>query len=388
VEFVSKINTATTKEENMRNRLISLVVSLFLILPVSSSPVMAAEFIYGSFLPPKHGAVRTLPPVFERLKKESNGELDWKIVSGGQLFGGKASLDGAGKHLADGAVIILSYFASQLPTAFTLIDLALYGENPLATLAASTEEFMLSCPQCQADYKKRNTIWLAGLGATHQKLLCAKPVTKLSDIKGLKIRTSGGLGRLAKAMGGVAVGMGSTAIYAGLQRGQLDCTIGTEGWLMSHRLIESVTHVYDYPLTVTHGQSTLTMNLDRWKSLSPKNKKLMLKYSAQLAAVVHINGYKVDAERAKTEGAKKNVRWVKPNQEFKDFMADYRTKEMAIAIKRAKKRGVKNPEKLVASHLANVAKWEKKLAGKTFTPESYAEMLWDEIYSKVDPEKL
>ena len=372
----------------MRKRLILLAASLFLIVPVAGSPGMAAEFIYGSFLPPKHGAVRTLPPIFERLKKESNGELDWKMVTGGQLFGGKASLDGAGKHLADGSVVILSYFASALPTAFTLIDLAIFGENPLATLAASTEEFMKNCPQCQADYKKRNTIWLAGLGATHQKLLCAKPVTKMSDIKGLKIRTSGGLGRLAKAMGGVAVGMGSSAIYAGLQRGQLDCTIGTSGWLMSHRLIESVTHVYDYPLTVTHGQATMVMNLDRWKALSTENKRLMLKYSAHMAAVVHINGYAVDAKRAKAASKNKNILWVKPDQEFKDFMTDYRSKEKAIAIKRAKKRGVKNPERLVNSHLANVARWEKMLAGKTFTAESYAELLWNEIYSKVDPEKL
>jgi TRAP-type C4-dicarboxylate transport system substrate-binding protein len=372
----------------MQNRLVLLAASLFLTLAVSNPPAMAAEFIYGTFLPPKHGAVRTLPPIFERLKKESNGELDWKMVSGGQLFGGKASLDGAGKGLADGAVVILSYFASALPTAFTLIDLAIFGENPLATLAASTEEFMLNCPQCMADYKKRNTIWLAGLGATHQKLLCAKPVTKMSDIKGLKIRTSGGLGRLAKALGGVAVGMGSREIYAGMQRGQLDCTIGTTGWLMSHRLIENVTHVYDYPLTVTHGQSTLTMNLDRWKKLSTKNKRLMLKYSAHLAAVVHINGYAVDARRAKAESKKKNILWVKPDQKFKDFMTKFRSNEITIATKRAKKRGVKNPEKLVASHLANVARWEKKLAGKTFDAESYAEMLWNEIYSKVDPEKL
>jgi TRAP-type transport system periplasmic protein len=213
-----------------------------------------------------------------------------------------------------------------LPTAFTLIDLAVFGEIPLATLAASTEEFMLSCPQCQADYKRRNTIWLAGLGATHPKLLCAEPVTKLSDLKGLKIRTSGGLGRLAKAMGAVPVGMGSTAIYAGLLRGQLDCTIGTAGWLMSHRLMRT--------------------------------------YTAQLAAVVHINGYAADAKRAKKESKKKNVLWVKPNQEFTDFMTNFRSGERAIAIKRAKKRGGKNPAKLVASHIANVAKWKERLEGK------------------------
>jgi TRAP-type C4-dicarboxylate transport system substrate-binding protein len=372
----------------MQHRLVLLAASLFLTLAVSNPPVMAAEFIYGTYLPPKHGAVRTLPPVFEQLKKESNGELDWKIVSGGQLFGGKASLDGAGKGLADGSVLILSYFSSALPTAFTLIDLASFGMDPRATLAASTEEFMRTCPACQNDYKKRNTIWLAGLGATHQKLLCVKPVKKMSDIKGLKIRTSGAAGRLAKAMGGVAVGMGSSEIYTGMQRGQLDCTVGTPGWLMSHRLIENVTHVYDYPLLLTHGQATLAMNLDKWKGLSTKNKRLMLKYSAKLAAVVHLNGYVADTNRAKAESKKKNVLWVKPSQKFNDFMAAHRAKEKGIAIKRAKRRGVKNAEKLVNSHIANVTRWEKKLAGKTFDVDSFADMLWKEIYSKVDPEKL
>jgi TRAP-type mannitol/chloroaromatic compound transport system substrate-binding protein len=154
----------------------------------------------------------------------------------------------------------------------------------------------------------------------------AKPVTKLSDLKGLKFRTSGRLGRLAKAMGAVPVGMGSTAIYAELLRGKLDCTIGTAGWLMSHRL--------------------------------------MRKYSDQLAVVMHINGYAADAKRAKKELKKKNVLWVKLNQEFKDFMTNFRSGERAIAIKRPKKRGVKNPAKLVASHIANVAKWEKRLEGK------------------------
>ena len=81
--------------------------------------------------------------------------------------------------------------------------------------------------------------------------------------------------------------------------------------------------------------------------------------------MVHINGYAADAKRAKKESKKKNVLWVKPNQEFKDFMTNFRSGERAIAIKLAEKRGVKNPAKLVASHIANVAKWEERLEGKT-----------------------
>ena len=102
------------KETKMFKRLIMTTAALALAGAISTPPAKAADFVYGTYLPPKHSAVRTLPTVFAKLKKESKGSLSWKVVSGGQLFGAKASLDGAGKGMADASVLILPYFASAL----------------------------------------------------------------------------------------------------------------------------------------------------------------------------------------------------------------------------------------------------------------------------------
>jgi TRAP-type C4-dicarboxylate transport system substrate-binding protein len=376
------------KETKMFKRLIMTTAALALAGAISTPPAKAADFVYGTYLPPKHSAVRTLPTVFAKLKKESKGSLSWKVVSGGQLFGAKASLDGAGKGMADASVLILPYFASALPNAYTLNDLAAFGLNKSAVTAAAAENMLITCKECQNDYKKRNTIWLAGLSGSHQKLLCAKPVTKMSHIKGLKLRTAGATGRLAKALGGVPVGMTSAAIYMGLQRGQLDCVVGMAGWMVSHRLIEKVTHVYDYPLSLARGLASLIMNLDKWKALSTADKRLMLKYATQLTAAVHITGYHTDEARAFKAAKKKGVVWTKGGKDMDAFMKAYRGKERAVATKRAKKRGVKNPAAIIDAHLKAMAKWEKIIGPETPDAKTYADLLWKHLYSKLDPEKI
>ncbi len=372
----------------MLKRLTMTTAALVLASAVSTPPAQAADYVYGTYLPPKHSAVRTLPPGFAALKKESKGALNWKVVSGGQLFGAKASLDGAGKGMADASVLILPFFASALPNAYVMNDIGLLGGEKPAVLAATVENMMVSCHECKDDFKKRNTIWLAPLLGGAMNLMCAKPVTKMSHIKGLKIRTAGATGRLAKALGGVPVGMTSGEIYIGLQRGQLDCVIGLPSWLLSHRLIEKVTHVYDYSMNLSRGMATLIMNRDKWKALSTANKKLMLKYSAKLGAAVSFTGYGADRARAEAAAKKKGLVWTNAGQDFADFMVKFRATQMAGILKRAKKRGVKNPQKIIDTHLAAVTKWEKILAGKSPSADEFADLLWKHIYSKLDPEKI
>lgn len=372
----------------MLKRTTLILASLTLALAVSVPPASSADYVYGTYLPPKHSAVRTLPPVFKALKEESNGELNWRVISGGQLFGGRASIDGAGKGLADGSVMILPYFRKTVPNAFVMSDLFAFGNNATAVFAASAETMMLTCEECREDFKKHNTIWLAGLGGPAQMLMCTKPVTKMSDFKGVKIRTTGATGRIAKFLGAVPVGMVSSEIYTGLQRRQIDCAFGGPAWLVSHRLVESVTHIYNYPFALVRGLATLIMNRDKWNALSTKNKRLMLKYSPRIAAAVHVRGYLADAKRGWAAATKKKVVVTKPEKALRDKMATFRSMEMAIALKNAKKRGVKNPQKIIDAHLAAVAKWEKIIGGKPVTEKGLADLLWKHIYSKVDPGKI
>ena len=62
--------------------------------------------------------------------------------------------------------------------------------------------------------------------------------------------------------------------------------------------------------------------------------------------------------------------------------------EKKLAIKGAQSRGVTNPQKIVAMFEANLKKWEEILKDKPVTWQAYDQALWDNLYSKLDPEKL
>ena len=52
------------------------------------------------------------------------------------------------------------------------------------------------------------------------------------------------------------------------------------------------------------------------------------------------------------------------------------------------KEGVKDAASIVKAHLANVAKWDKIHARIGNDVDKFAEVLWDEVFSKLDPDKM
>ena len=73
---------------------------------------------------------------------------------------------------------------------------------------------------------------------------------------------------------------------------------------------------------------------------------------------------------------------------YLEIRREFTKQDMDIVISRAKKRGVKNPQKIIDAHLANLAKWTKIMAAIPRTPEAYAKALWGEVYAKLDPAKM
>ena len=145
-----------------------------------------------------------LAPTFAALAKATGGKLKWKLLTGGQLFGLRASLTGVGGGMADGAIIIPSFVQSKIPHVYTITDMALFAEDPLVAAAASAETIFHDCPECLADFKKQKTVPLGFYGLNTYKLLCNTKVTNLAEVKGKRMRTSGANGRWARAMGGDA----------------------------------------------------------------------------------------------------------------------------------------------------------------------------------------
>lgn len=354
-----------------------------------SQGAAARDLVFGSALPPQHNVnTHGLKPTLDALAKKTGGALKWKLLTGGQLFGLRASLTSVGGGLADAAIIIPSFTQSKLPHVYTITDMAMFAEDPLVAAAASAETIFHDCPECLADYKKQKTVPLGFYGLNTYKLMCNTKVTNLAEVKGKRMRTSGANGRWAKAMGGTPVSMSGSDMIEALQRGQIDCTIGPMAWVKAYSIGEYIKYVLDFPMGNFAAAAHFVMNRAAWDALSPEHKQAIVDAMPDSGATTTIDGYAKDEKTGIEMVRSAGGVFTEGGKEFADLLAAHRKSEMATIIAGAKKRRVKDPQKVIDAYRKNVAKWEKLLAGKTRDTATFRALLKEHVYDRIDPAKL
>jgi TRAP-type C4-dicarboxylate transport system substrate-binding protein len=74
-------------------------------------------------------------------------------------------------------------------------------------------------------------------------LTTKEPITSIEQLKGKKIRTTGGWGNLLKELGAVTVTIGFGELYAALERGTVDGTINYTPFVKSYKHFEVAGHL-------------------------------------------------------------------------------------------------------------------------------------------------
>jgi TRAP-type transport system periplasmic protein len=106
--------------------------------------------------------------------------------------------------------------------------------------------------------------------ATHpfpaQVFFCKKPIAKLDDIKGLKVRVAGpSQSDFISALGGQPTAIAFNEVYGALERGTVDCAVTGTGSGNAQKWYEVTTHLYT--LVVSWGISGYFVNLNWWNKL-------------------------------------------------------------------------------------------------------------------------
>lgn len=356
----------------------------------AAQPAAAAEYVYGSWNGPKNVVLTEgVGPYLEAVTKETGGSLTWKVLAGGQLFGGRANLAGIRDRIADaGGPVIPAFTRKELRAANVVYDLINASTSPVVMAGAVAETYHLNCPACKADFAKSKSIFLANYAAPRFNLLCRAPITKASEMKGRRVRVVGALGRFLKSLGAVPVGGSPAKAVQAIQRGNLDCIAGPASWLQSFGLWDLTKHVLDANFAIQATPSVMVINRDAWKALSKSEKVAMLKHAPGLIANTTIKGYLAEDAQVREEAKKRGVTITAEDGSMKPAFEAYKKKELSIVPSLAKKDGVKSADAIVKAHLANVAKWEKIHQRIGDDPDKFAQALWDEVFSKLDPDKL
>ena len=359
---------------------------------LSASPASAqSEPVFASWTPPMEYQNRvTMPAVFGAIEKGT--QVKWKLVAGGQLADGRGIFNGVRDGLMQaGGPAIATYQPNLVPSLYAIYSTNILGHNDVvATTGAALETFYLNCPSCLEEFKKLNSVPLSGWTSSAYMLACREPVKSLADLKGKRVRATGGAAEFIKHLGGVPVGATLVEAVGLLQRGGLDCQYGIHDWLRTFGYADFAKHLTDHPLGLTGPAIGFMLNRDFWNKLTPDQKKLYMQQAVWMSANQAVGNFIKSNEAGLQQVIKeKGVQLVKVDaKEWDDAGVAFKKLERQTNIDQATTFGVKDAGKIIDSYENAVKRW-RNLSKEVGTDEAKVQALYEkEIFSKIDISKF
>ena len=187
------------------NRMSSCAAALAA-LAMWAGPASAVELVFGSWVPAGDYLNRVaLPKAFAEIARQTNNQITWKLVPGGQLADPKATFQAVQDGLMHGGLGISVTVPNLIPSLNTLYSTIVFVDDTVAASGAALETYTLNCPSCIEEFKKINAVALSGWTSSPYQLACTSPVKTLADLKGKRVRATGGSNEMMQMFGAVPV---------------------------------------------------------------------------------------------------------------------------------------------------------------------------------------
>ena len=369
------------------------VAAAALALAITASDAPAAELIYGNWTPAQEYQNRVvMPELFKNIDAGHKGAIKWKLIAGGQIADGKTTFTAVKDGLMQAGLGIVTYVPNALPSVYAIYSTIIFGENdPVAATLAALETMYLHCPSCLEEAKKIQCRPARRLDQSAYMLACREPFATFADLKGKRVRATGGNAEMLKA-GRHGAGRrhpGRGGRPAAARRSRLPAR---HPRLAAHLRLRRRRQVRD-GLSARHlgaGDRLLHEPRHLERASRRSRRRSMLKHAAWLSAKMAIGNFIVSNEKSlETVIKDKGVQLVEGRQGVRsDRGAVPRRCSATTNIATAKNFGVKDPAAIIDTYEKAVESWRpvSKEIGRDI--DKFTDLLNREIFSKVDPDKL
>ena len=241
----------------------SSAAALVITLP-GTSRAQAEELKLATFVPPTHyGLTQIMVPWGKEVAERSGGRLNLRVFPSMQLGGKPPELY---KQMVRG----LSDITFTLP-GYTSADFPLMALTELPGMANSAAEgtrkvwqHMKFFTDGEMKESKPLVVWTGDAAAVMTR---SKPVRRLEDMKGMKIRTpSSAQSEQLIALGATPIDMPAGQIYNSIERGVVDGALISMAGAIDFKLLE-VCRYFTIDVPVGRSPFMINMNLARYQKL-------------------------------------------------------------------------------------------------------------------------
>ncbi len=315
-----------------------LITSIFFLMSIMSSGLMAKDLSMSSWLPAKHHIVTgMMQPWIDDVKRVTDGRVSIKILAKG-LGHPKAHFDIAKNGLATTAYSCNVY----IPGRFSLpqgMELPFLGDSAEAMCVAYWRTYKKFFEKA-GEYKgaKLISVFVHGPGQIHNS---KKPIKTIADLKGMKFRIPGGIAaEVTKTLGVVGIQKPASKSYEILSRGVADGIFFPKSSISAFKITKLVPYTTLVPGGLYNTAFFVVMNQDAFDGFSAADQKAIDAVSGEVFAkrAGQVWDAKDKSGLAAIKAAGNKVTFAS-----RKFMAELKnaTKDIeGVWIKRAKAKGV------------------------------------------------
>jgi TRAP-type C4-dicarboxylate transport system substrate-binding protein len=259
-----------------------LTAAAILLFLVCTPNAIAADKVVtlkvANWFPITHKQTPLLESWCKEVEKRTNGKVKVNYYPGGTLVPATQTYDAVTRGISDVGNHVLGYTVGRFPLT-EVIDLPHgYPNNTAATKLANA--FYAKFKPKEFDDVKVLWFHAQSPGLVHTK---TKPIKKLEDLKGMKMRTYGSNAELMRLLGGAPVAMPMGDVYDALSRGVADGLMCAYEALEGFRIGELVKYCTENYATSYTAAFVMVMNKDTWNSLPPDAQKVIDDLSVEYA---------------------------------------------------------------------------------------------------------
>lgn len=234
----------------------------------SSNQTKTVELKLAHFFPSTHPAeTQLIQPWAKAIEEATNGQVKVTSYPGETLLKADGIYDGVVNGVADVGLSCFSYTRGRFPLleAFELPGVT-YNNSKVASRVAWEGIQQLNPKEVQDT--KLMMVLTTGSGDIFAKV----PVTTIDDLKGLDIRATGLSAKTLKTLGANPVAMPQSESYESLSKGVVKANLGPVEVLQGWKNAEVTQYLTKTPF-LYNTLFFITMNVDKWNSLTPENQK-------------------------------------------------------------------------------------------------------------------
>ncbi|MDR2018770.1 MAG: TRAP transporter substrate-binding protein [Syntrophobacterales bacterium] len=276
----------------MGRKVTALLFAIALVLSVSS--MAGADVIklkFANYFPPTHMNSVMMGKYCEEINKKLAGKAEVTQYTGGTLLTATKMAAGVSSGIADIGLSHLSYSRGRFPV-MEIMELPLGFPSSWIATHVGMDFYEKVKPK---EWDAYHPLMFSTSPPNVIQTL-KKPVKTLDELKGLKIRGSGRIGDIVKALGAIPMPIETVDLYEALRRGVVDGTYTPLETLKGFKLGEVEKYSSATWKVGSVFQFYVVFNKRKWDSLPPDVKDIFTEFSKEFVERWAVEWNKIDFE--------------------------------------------------------------------------------------------